>query len=115
MQVMTPIQTIAMILAVAAGTVITRFLPFWLFPENRRVPRVVLFLGEALPPAMMGLLLVYCLKATDVLGPTHAIPEAAALVLIYLLHRWKHNALVSIAGGTAVYVILLRVLSQAAL
>lgn len=115
MQVMTPIQTLLMILAVAAGTVITRFLPFWLFPENRKVPRVVLFLGEALPPAMMGLLLVYCLKGADILGPTHAIPEAVALILIYLLHRWRHNALVSIAGGTAVYVLLLRVISQAAL
>ncbi len=110
MQVMTPLQTLAMIGAVALGTVITRFLPFWLFPEDRHVPRVVLFLGRALPPAMMGLLLVYCLKGTDVLGPTHAIPEVVALALIYVLHRWKRNALLSIAGGTAVYVLLLRLL-----
>lgn len=111
MQIMTPVETLAMIFAIAAGTILTRFLPFWLFPDNRRVPRVVLFLGEALPPAMMGLLLVYCLKGTDVLGPTHAVPEVVALVLIYFLHRWKHNPLLSIAGGTAVYVALLRVLT----
>ena len=80
MQVMTPLETMAMILAVAAGTVITRFLPFW----------------------------------TDVLGPTHAIPEIVALAVIYVLHRIKHNALLSIAGGTAVYVLLLRLLSAAA-
>lgn len=110
MQVMTPLETMAMILAVAAGTVITRFLPFWLFPESKGVPRVVSFLGQALPPAMMGLLVVYCLKGTDVLGPTHAIPEIAALAVIYVLHRVKHNALLSIAGGTAVYVLLLRLL-----
>ncbi len=110
MQVMTPLQTLAMILAVAAGTALTRFLPFWLFPENRRVPDTVLFLGRALPPAMMGLLLVYCLKGADVLGPTHALPEAAALLVIYLTHRWKHNALLSIAGGTLVYVVLLRLM-----
>ena len=127
MQVMTPLETMAMILAVAAGTVITRFLPFWLFPESKGVPRVVSFLGQALPPAMMGLLVVYCLKdvtwlsgtvyclkGTDVLGPTHAIPEIAALAVIYVLHRVKHNALLSIAGGTAVYVLLLRLLSAAA-
>ena len=113
MQVMTPLETMAMILAVAAGTVITRFLPFWLFPENKGVPRVVAFLGQALPPAMMGLLVVYCLKGADVLGPTHAIPEIVALAAIYVLHRAKHNALISIAGGTAVYVLLLRILSAA--
>lgn len=111
MQVMTPLETMAMILAVAAGTVITRFLPFWLFPESKGVPRVVAFLGQALPPAMMGLLVVYCLKGTDVLGPIHAIPEIVALVVIYVLHRAKHNALLSIAGGTAVYVLLLRLLT----
>ncbi len=113
MQVMTPLETLVMVLAVAAGTVITRFLPFWLFPEKRSVPGVVLFLGRALPPAMMGLLVVYCLKGADVLGPTHAIPEAVALAAIYVLHRAKHNALLSIAGGTAVYVVLLRIMSAA--
>ena len=114
MQGMTPLETMAMILAVAAGTVITRFLPFWLFPESKGIPRVVAFLGQALPPAMMGLLVIYCLKGTDVLGPTHAIPEIVALAVIYVLHRMKHNALLSIAGGTAVYVLLLRLLSAAA-
>lgn len=108
MQVMTPLETMAMILAVAAGTVITRFLPFWLFPESKGIPHVVAFLGQALPPAMMGLLVIYCLKGTDVLGPTHALPEIVALAVIYVLHRIKHNALLSIAGGTAVYVLLLR-------
>ena len=108
MQVMTPLETMAMILAVAAGTVITRFLPFWLFPESKGIPRVVAFLGQALPPAMMGLLVIYCLKETDVLGPTHAIPEIVALAVIYVLHRMKHNALLSNAGGTADYVLLLR-------
>ena len=60
------------------------------------------------------LLVIYCLKGTDVLGPTHAIPEIVALAVIYVLHRMKHNALLSIAGGTAVYVLLLRLLSAAA-
>lgn len=108
--VLTPLETFAMILAVAAGAALTRFLPFWLFPQNRRVPPVVLFLGEKLPPAMMGLLLVYCLKGADVTAPTHALPELIALAVIYALHRFKHNTLLSIAGGTAVYVALLRLL-----
>ena len=111
---MTSIQALITILAIAVGTQFTRWLPFWLFPESKGIPRVVAFLGQALPPAMMGLLVIYCLKGTDVLGPTHAIPETVALAVIYVLHRIKHNALLSIAGGTAVYVLLLRLLSAAA-
>ena len=111
---MTLTQQIITIAMVVLGTMITRFLPFWLFPESKGIPRVVAFLGQALPPAMMGLLVIYCLKGTDVLGPTHAIPEIVALAVIYVLHRMKHNALLSIAGGTAVYVLLLRLLSAAA-
>lgn len=110
MQTLTNMQTLMIILAVAAGTIITRFLPFWLFPEKRRVPRVVLFLGQALPPAMIGLLLVYCLKGVDFVAAPHAIPEAVALLCIVLLHRWKHHALLSIGGGTAVYLALLHLL-----
>ena len=53
-------ETLIMILALAAGTQLTRWLPFWLFPENRRPPAVVLYLGRVLPPAVMGLLVVYC-------------------------------------------------------
>ena len=111
---LTPLQTLGIILAVAAGTQLTRWLPFWLFPEKKQPPAVVAYLGKVLPPAMMGLLVIYCLKGTDVLGPTHAIPEIVALAVIYVLHRMKHNALLSIAGGTAVYVLLLRLLSAAA-
>ena len=59
---LTPFQTVAIILAVAAGTQITRWLPFWLFPEKKDPPAVVLYLGRVLPAAVMGLLVVYCLK-----------------------------------------------------
>lgn len=107
---LTPLQTLIMILTVAAGTMLTRFLPFWLFPENRQVPSVVNYLGKALPPAMMGLLVVYCLKAVDFVAPPHALPEAIAVAVIVLVHTWKRNVLLSIAGGTAVYMVLARVL-----
>ena len=107
---MTSVQALITILAIAAGTQFTRWLPFWLFPEKRQVPRDVLFLGQALPPAMMGLLLVYCLPGVDFSSAPYAVPEAVALLAIYFLHRWKHNALLSIAGGTAVYLMLLRAL-----
>ncbi len=105
---LTMVQTLVILLAVAAGTQLTRWLPFVLFPENRQPPKVVAYLGRVLPPAMMGLLVVYCLRSVDLLSGTHGLPEAirgghAAL------HLWKRNVLLSIAGGTAVYMLLVQV------
>ena len=108
MQVMTPLETMAMILAVAAGTVITRFLPFWLFPESKGIPRVVAFLGQALPPAMMGLLVVYCLRSVSWLSVPHGAPELIAIAAVAGLHLWKRNVLLSIAGGTVLYMVLVQ-------
>ena len=108
MQVMTPLETMAMILAVAAGTVITRFLPFWLFPEKKDPPAVVLYLGKVLPPAMMGLLTVYCFKNVSWLSGTHGAPELLASAAVVGLHLWKRNVLFSIAGGTALYMVLVQ-------
>ena len=62
---LSPVQTLGIILAVAAGTQLTRWLPFWLFPEKKAPPPVVTYLGKVLPPAMMGLLVVYCLKSVS--------------------------------------------------
>lgn len=102
-------QTIAIILAVAAGTQLTRWLPFVLFPENRNPPEMILWLGRVLPPAVMGLLVVYCLKDVSLTASPHGIPEALSILLTVLLHRWKGNVLLSIAGGTALYMILIQV------
>lgn len=109
--VFSPWQILAMIGAVAAGTALTRFLPFWLFPESKTPPPVVVYLGKALPPAMMGLLVVYCLKNVDFAASAHALPELIAIACIVGLHTWKRNVLLSIAGGTAVYMIVMKVLA----
>ena len=105
---LTTLQTLAIILAVAAGTQLTRWLPFWLFPENRQPPAAIVYLGRVLPPAMMGLLVVYSLKGVSLVSPPHGIPEFLAILVIVLLHRWKHNTLLSIAAGTAVYMLLVQ-------
>lgn len=102
------LQTIGIILAVAAGTMLTRFLPFLIFPEKREVPKFVTYLGKVLPPAMMGLLVVYCFKGVSITEGSHGIPEAIATVVIILLHQWKNNVLISIAGGTVVYMLLVQ-------
>lgn len=102
-------QTLIMILAVALGTQLTRWLPFLLLPEGKAVPKTVTYLGKLLPTAAMGLLVVYCLRGVSFTAPPHGIPEAAAMLAVILLHRWKSNVLLSIAGGTALYMVLVQV------
>lgn len=105
---LTMVQTLVILLAVAAGTQITRWLPFVLFPENREPPKVVAYLGRVLPPAMMGLLVVYSLRSTDLLGGSHGIPEAIAVAVTAGLHLWRRNTLLSILAGTACYMLLVQ-------
>lgn len=105
---LTPMQAAAIVLAVAAGTQITRWLPFWLFPEKKEPPAIIRDLGRILPPAMMGLLVVYCLRSTPVLLAPHGAPEAIAVAAVMALHGWRRNMLLSIAGGTAVYMVLVQ-------
>ena len=97
-----------MILAIALGTMITRFTPFLLFPEKKEPPKIILYLGKVLPPAMMGLLVVYCLKSVSITATPHGLPELIAIAVIVLLHKWKNNVLLSIGGGTLVYMVLVQ-------
>ncbi|MDD2971839.1 MAG: branched-chain amino acid transporter permease [Lachnospiraceae bacterium] len=105
---LTPIQIIITILAVAVGTMITRFTPFLLFPESKEPPKMVTYLGNVLPAAMMGLLVIYCLKGVSVVEEPHGLPELIAIVAIVILHKWKDNVLLSIGGGTVLYMILVQ-------
>ena len=105
---LTPFQTLVIILAVAAGTQLTRWLPFWLFPEKKRPPAVVTYLGRALPPAMRGLLVVYCLKCVSWLSAPHGAPGLIAIAAVAALHMWRRNVLLSIAGGTVLYMVLVQ-------
>lgn len=105
---LTPLQTMITILVVALGTMLTRFIPFLLFPDNKKPPKVVTYLGKVLPAAMMGLLVVYCFKDVSFLHTPHGIPELIAVAVIVALHKWKDNVLVSIGGGTVVYMALVQ-------
>ena len=105
---LTNVQALIIILVVSLGTQVTRWLPFVLFPENREPPKVVAYLGRVLPPAMMGLLVVYCLRSVDLLSGSHGLPEAIAIVVVGVLHKCKHNILLSIAGGTVLYMFLVQ-------
>ena len=105
---LTGVQAIVTILAIAVGTQLTRWLPFWLFPEKKDPPAVVLYLGHVLPPAMMGLLVVYSLRNTDPFTGSHGLPEAIAVAVTAGLHLWKRSTLLSILAGTAVYMLLVQ-------
>ena len=105
---MTSVQMFFTVLALAAGVQLTRWLPFWLFPEGKEPPAVVAYLGRVLPCATMGLLVVYCLKDVQWLFSPHGAPELLAIGAVALVHRWKGNVLLSIAGGTVLYMFLVQ-------
>ena len=95
-----------MIAVIAGATALIRFFPFLVFRKN--TPKVVLYLGEVLPYAIMGMLVVYCLKNVSLFSGSHGIPEAISVALVVLLHKWKHNTLFSIAAGTVCYMLLVQ-------
>lgn len=94
--------------ALMAGTVITRFLPFVLFPKGKETPRYVEYLGRTLPYATMGLLVVYCLKGISLTESPFGLPEFIAVAAVAALHVWKKNSLLSIGTGTVIYMVLVQ-------
>lgn len=97
--------TIAM---VVLGTMITRYLPFIIFPAGKPTPKYVQYLGKVLPPAVFGMLIIYCLKNVSIFSGSHGIPELIAIAVVVGLHVWKRQMLLSIAGGTVVYMLLVQ-------
>lgn len=104
------IHGILIIAAMAVATMITRFLPFVLFPAGRETPKYIEYLGKSLPYATMGLLVVYCLKGITLTAAPFGLPEALAILLIVILHWWKRNSLISIGAGTVFYMILVQLI-----
>jgi branched-subunit amino acid transport protein AzlD len=105
---MTLLQQIITIALCVLGTMATRFLPFLIFSEDRPTPAYIQYLGKALPAAIFAMLVVYCLKNVEILTGTHGLPELIAIVVTVALHLWKRQMLVSIAGGTVCYMLLVQ-------
>ena len=108
---MTSFDTHAALIIAAAAicTVFTRALPFLFFGGNKGIPGPIRYLGKILPPAIMAVLVVYCLKNISLLQAPFGAPELLACALTVILHVWKRNNLLSIAGGTIFYMILIQV------
>lgn len=104
---MTLSQQVITIALCALSTMLTRFVPFLLF-SGRKTPRYIEYLGHALPGAIFGMLVVYCLKSVDPAVYSHGLPEALAILVTVALHLWKRQMLLSIAGGTVCYMLLLQ-------
>lgn len=102
-------MSLLIILLVAVTTFATRVVPFLIFPKGKEIPKVVQYLGRVLTPAVIGMLVVYCLKNTDILGPSHGLAEAATVLVTAGLHVWKRNNLLSIGSGTVLYMFLIQV------
>lgn len=105
---MTLTQEMITIAMVVLGTAMTRFLPFLIFPAGKTTPKYVRYLGKALPPALFGMLVVYSLRNVSIFSGNHGIPELLAVLLVIVLHLWKRQMLLSIAGGTVFYMMLVQ-------
>ena len=92
----------------ALASVLTRALPFLLLSEKKPTPPIIRYLGNVLPAAVFGMLIVYCLKDTTVLSGTHGLPELAGILMTAVLHLKFRQMLLSIGGGTAVYMVLIQ-------
>ena len=101
-------QALVLILVMSVITFIIRALPFLLFPGNKKTPSYILYLGKVLPFAIIGMLVVYCLKGVSIVTAPFGIPELIAVVVIIVLHVWKRNTLLSIGGGTILYMFLVQ-------
>ena len=105
---MTLAQRIIIVGMVVLGTILTRFLPFLLFPAGKPTPKYIQYLGTVLPSAVFGLLVVYCLKGVSLFGGSHGVPELISIAVVICLHVWKRQMLLSIAGGTLCYMLLVQ-------
>ncbi|MBQ8145114.1 MAG: AzlD domain-containing protein [Butyricicoccus sp.] len=101
-------HSIFVILLIAGITFLLRFIPFALFGGKRGMPPMIEYLGKYLPPTIMAILIVYCLKSVSLTTAPHGLPEFLSVAVVTALHLWKRNFLISIAGGTICYMVLIQ-------
>ena len=99
---------IAAIAVMAIVTFLTRALPFLLFDRGESPPKIVLYLGRVLPPAIIAMLIIYCLRGVSFAAPGGWVPQLLCVAVVVALHLWKHNNLLSIFGGTILYMVLVQ-------
>ncbi|SHN78676.1 branched-subunit amino acid transport protein AzlD [Desulfitobacterium sp. LBE] len=106
--ILTSQQSLVIIAVIALGTILTRGLPFLLFPSHKETPAFILYLGQVIPFAAIAMLIIYCLKNVSLLAAPYGLPEGIAIGFIIFIHLWKNNVLLSIGGGTVLYMALVQ-------
>ena len=106
---MLDLHSILIVVVGALATTATRFLPFLIFRDSEKTPPIVTYLGKVLPCAIMGMLVVYCMKDVAFLSYPYALPELISCAAVAGLHIWKRNSLLSIGVGTVLYMVLVQV------
>ena len=101
-------RSVIIIVLIALTTLATRAIPFILFPEGKKIPKAVEYLGKVLPPAVIGMLVVYCFKSVSFVSYPFGLPEIIAGLTVVVLHIWKRNNLLSIGVGTILYMVLVQ-------
>ena len=99
-------RSVILIAAMSLTTILLRFLPFLIF--RKETPAYITYLGRVLPPAIIGMLVIYCLKDVTPLQAPFGLPELIAAVCVVGMHVWKRNSLVSILAGTIIYMVLIQ-------
>lgn len=105
---MTLMQQIIIILMCVAGTMLPRFLPFLIFSSKKPTPKYIEYLGKALPSAIFAMLVIYCLRNVKFTSGTFGLPELISIAVTVVLHLWKRQMILSMAGGTACYMLLIQ-------
>ena len=105
---LTTMESFLTIGVIALTTIFTRALTFMVFSKEKKTPTIIEYLGKALPFAIIGMLVVYSLRYVSVIYYPFGIPEAIAGIFVVLIHKWKHNLILSIGGGTVLYMVLIQ-------
>ncbi len=105
---LTTLQSLMIIIVIAVVTLFTRAIPFLIFSGQGETPKYVVYIGKVLPAAVIGMLIIYCVKNVSVLKLPYGIPEVVSIITVASLHIWKRNNLISILGGTVTYMFLIQ-------
>ena len=103
------LHTALLIAVMSLVTIALRALPFGIFGGKRQVPKVILYLGEVLPSAALGMLVVYCLRDISFTAAPYGLPELLSCAAVVLVQIWKRNTIYSILSGTILYMLLLHI------
>lgn len=106
--ILTSQQSLIIILAISFTTFLTRLIPFILFPAKKETPKYIIYLGNVLPFAIIGMLIIYSLKGVSVISSPFGLPELISIAIIIVIHLWKNNTLLSIGGGAIIYMLLVQ-------